>query len=158
MKHGPLLTLVLAAALAAAPAMAQRKRVGHHRRRARRRPGNGGGRGRTAGLGRAGGRLRPGPGPGERAGRPAGDGTIPTPQPAAASTGGLLQTVFALIFVLALLVGAAWALKRFGPKNFGGGNSNIKLVGALSVGTARAHPWWSRSASSGSSSAPRRAG
>jgi flagellar protein FliO/FliZ len=61
--------------------------------------------------------------------------TIPTPQPTANSTGGLLQTIFALMFVLALLVGAAWALKRFGPKNFGGGNSNVKLVGALSVGT-----------------------
>ncbi|GJJ03912.1 hypothetical protein RugamoR64_44500 [Duganella rhizosphaerae] len=61
--------------------------------------------------------------------------TIPTPQPAAASAGGgLLQTTFALIFVLALLIGAAWLLKRFGPKNFGGGNSNVKLVGALSVG------------------------
>jgi flagellar protein FliO/FliZ len=60
--------------------------------------------------------------------------TIPTPQPTATSTGGVLQTIFALMFVLALLVGAAWALKRFGPKNFGGGNSNVKLVGALSVG------------------------
>jgi flagellar protein FliO/FliZ len=60
--------------------------------------------------------------------------TIPPPQPTANSTGGLLQTIFALMFVLALLVGAAWALKRFGPKNFGGGNSNVKLVGALSVG------------------------
>ncbi len=62
--------------------------------------------------------------------------TIPTPQaPAASAGGGLLQTTFALMFVLALLVGLAWFLKRYGPKNFGGGNSNIKLVGALSVGT-----------------------
>ncbi|RFP14818.1 MULTISPECIES: flagellar biosynthetic protein FliO [unclassified Duganella] len=61
--------------------------------------------------------------------------TIPTPQPSATSAGGgLLQTTFALIFVLALLIGLAWFLKRFGPKNFGGGNSNVKLVGALSVG------------------------
>jgi flagellar protein FliO/FliZ len=37
--------------------------------------------------------------------------------------------------VLALMLGLAWFLKRFGPKNFGGGNSNVKLVGSLSVGT-----------------------
>ncbi|MCU6502361.1 flagellar biosynthetic protein FliO [Rugamonas sp. A1-17] len=61
--------------------------------------------------------------------------TIPTPQPAATSPGGgLLQSLFALMFVVALMLGAAWFLKRFGPKNFGGGNSNVKLVGALSVG------------------------
>ena len=61
--------------------------------------------------------------------------TIPTPQPSAASAGGgLLQTTFALMFVLALLVGLAWFLKRFGPKNLGGGNNTVKLVGALSVG------------------------
>ncbi len=62
--------------------------------------------------------------------------TIPTPQASAASAGGgLLQTTLALMFVLALLVGLAWFLKRYGPRNFGGGNSNVKLVGALSVGT-----------------------
>jgi|SRR5471032_47831 len=62
--------------------------------------------------------------------------TIPTPQASATSAGGgLLQTTFALIFVLALLIGLAWFLKRYGPKNFGGGSSNVKLVGALSVGT-----------------------
>jgi len=60
--------------------------------------------------------------------------------PAAAQTSGsaagsLMQTTFALLFVLALMLGAAWFLKRFGPKNFGGGNSNVKLVGSLSVGT-----------------------
>ena len=61
--------------------------------------------------------------------------TIPTPPPApASSAGGLLSTTFALLFVLALLIGLAWFLKRFGPKNFGGGNSNVKLVGALSIG------------------------
>ncbi|WP_229263291.1 flagellar biosynthetic protein FliO [Duganella dendranthematis] len=62
--------------------------------------------------------------------------TIPTPQPAAPSTGGgLLQTSLALIFVIGLMLGLAWLTKRFGPRNFGGGNSNIKLVGTLSVGT-----------------------
>ncbi|WP_229260839.1 flagellar biosynthetic protein FliO [Duganella levis] len=62
--------------------------------------------------------------------------TIPTPQPVAPSTGGgLLQTSLALIFVIGLMLGLAWLTKRFGPRNFGGGNSNIKLVGTLSVGT-----------------------
>jgi flagellar protein FliO/FliZ len=61
--------------------------------------------------------------------------TIPTPQPTSSATGGLLQTTFALLFVLALLLGGAWFVKRFGPKNFGGGNSPVKLVGSLSLGT-----------------------
>lgn len=61
--------------------------------------------------------------------------TIPTPAPAPPSSGsGVMGTLFALIFVLALMVGGAWLLKRFNPKGFGGGNSNVKLVGALSVG------------------------
>jgi flagellar protein FliO/FliZ len=141
MKHGPFLTLVLAAALAAAPAMAQRSVSG------------------TIGGAHAAAPAASASAPAADAGpvptaeppaaaapavtpapaattTPAGPlaMTIPTPPPAAPSTGGLLQTIFALIFVLALLIGAAWALKRFGPKNFGGGNSNVKLVGALSVG------------------------
>jgi flagellar protein FliO/FliZ len=54
--------------------------------------------------------------------------------PAAPSAAGsLIQTVLALGFVLAILVGLAWALKRFGPRNVTGGNT-VKLVGALSVG------------------------
>jgi flagellar protein FliO/FliZ len=62
--------------------------------------------------------------------------TIPTPQASTPSTGGsLLQTALALLFVIGLMLGLAWLTKRFGPKNFGGGNSNIKLVGSLSVGT-----------------------
>jgi flagellar protein FliO/FliZ len=57
------------------------------------------------------------------------------PAPSAPSaTGSLLQTTLALLFVLALLVGLAWFLKRFGPKNFGGGSNTVRLVGALSVG------------------------
>jgi flagellar protein FliO/FliZ len=61
--------------------------------------------------------------------------TIPTPQPAApSSSGGLLQTSLALIFVIGLMLGLAWLTKRFAPNKFGGGNRNIKLVGALSVG------------------------
>ncbi|QBE67370.1 flagellar biosynthetic protein FliO [Pseudoduganella lutea] len=56
---------------------------------------------------------------------------LPAPPSA---VGSLLQTVVALGLVLALLVGLAWALKRFGPRNVSGG-STVKLVGALSVGT-----------------------
>ena len=54
--------------------------------------------------------------------------------PAPSATGSLMQTTLALLFVLALLVGLAWFLKRFGPKNFGGGSNTVHLVGALSVG------------------------
>jgi flagellar protein FliO/FliZ len=62
--------------------------------------------------------------------------TIPTPQPSPPSTGGgLLQTTLALAFVIALMLGLAWLTKRFGPRSLGGGNSNVKLVGSLSVGT-----------------------
>ncbi len=61
--------------------------------------------------------------------------TLPAPAaPAPSATGSLLQTTLALLFVLALLVGLAWFLKRFGPKNFGGGNHTVRLVGALNVG------------------------
>lgn len=58
----------------------------------------------------------------------------PTPVPAAPSAAGsLLQTVAALAAVLAIVMGLAWLLKRFGPKHITGG-STVKLVGALSVG------------------------
>ena len=64
-----------------------------------------------------------------------------TPAPAAATlptapsaAGSLAQTVLALVFVLAILMGLAWMLRRFGPKTLTGG-STVKLVGALSVGT-----------------------
>lgn len=63
--------------------------------------------------------------------RPAPAGIDPAQAPTA--TGSLLTTVFSLILVLALLVGLAWLLKRFGPKTITGG-ANVKLVGALSVG------------------------
>ena len=59
----------------------------------------------------------------------------PTPMPAAPSAAGsLLQTVAALAAVLAIVMGLAWMMKRFGPKQLTG-SSSIKLVGALSVGT-----------------------
>jgi len=59
----------------------------------------------------------------------------PTPMPAAPSAAGsLLQTVAALAAVLAIVMGLAWMMKRFGPKTVTGG-STVKLVGAMSVGT-----------------------
>src|SRR5450830_817084 len=60
---------------------------------------------------------------------------VPPVQMAAAPTaaGSLLQTVAALAAVLAVVMGLAWLLKRFGPKTITGG-STIRLVGALSVG------------------------
>jgi len=52
---------------------------------------------------------------------------------AAASAGSLLQTILALCFVLALLAGLAWFMKRYGPKA-AGGNAALRLVGSLSLG------------------------
>ena len=52
---------------------------------------------------------------------------------APSAAGSLFQTILSLGFVIALLVGLAWLLKRFGPKHITGG-SKLKLVGALSVG------------------------
>lgn len=52
---------------------------------------------------------------------------------APSAAGSLLQTILSLGFVVALLVGLAWLLKRFGPKHITGGTT-VKLVGALSVG------------------------
>jgi flagellar biosynthetic protein FliO len=53
--------------------------------------------------------------------------------PAGSSTGSLLQTLFALILVLAVLGALAWFLKRYGPK-VGGGNANLRVVGSLNLG------------------------
>ncbi|MES2074519.1 MAG: flagellar biosynthetic protein FliO [Pseudomonadota bacterium] len=57
----------------------------------------------------------------------------PPPPSSSSSAGSLLQTTLALAFVLALLVGLAWLLKRYGPKSMGG-SSAVRLVGSLSVG------------------------
>ena len=50
-----------------------------------------------------------------------------------ASAGSLLQTIFALVFVLALLIGLAWVMKRYGPKAMGG-NSKMRVVSSLNLG------------------------
>ena len=49
------------------------------------------------------------------------------------SAGSLLQTIFALVFVLALLIGLAWFMKRYGPKVMGG-NNKMRVVSSLKLG------------------------
>lgn len=52
---------------------------------------------------------------------------------APASAGSLLQVLFGLIVVLALMAGAAWMMKRMGVA--GGAAGNVaKIVGGVSVG------------------------
>ena len=57
----------------------------------------------------------------------------PVTMPATSSTGSLLQTLFALMLVLAVLGALAWFHKRYGPKA-GGGNANLRIVGSLNLG------------------------
>ena len=52
---------------------------------------------------------------------------------AAASAGSLLQTLFGLAFVLAMLALFAWAMKRFGPRR-SVGEAGLRIVGALNLG------------------------
>ena len=49
------------------------------------------------------------------------------------SAGSLLQTILALVFVLALLIGLAWFMKRYGPKGMGG-NIKMRVVSSLNLG------------------------
>jgi flagellar protein FliO/FliZ len=49
------------------------------------------------------------------------------------STGSLLQTIFALVLVLALLAALAWAAKRYGPR-VAGNSANLRMIGALNIG------------------------
>lgn len=66
--------------------------------------------------------------------RPAAPATVPpVTMPSGSSTGSLLQTLFALILVLAVLGALAWFLKRYGPK-VGGGSANLRVVGSLNLG------------------------
>ncbi|MGJ7914666.1 flagellar biosynthetic protein FliO [Massilia sp. LXY-6] len=57
----------------------------------------------------------------------------PVTMPSGSATGSLLQTLLALIVVLGVLGALAWFLKRYGPKA-GGGNANLRVVGALNLG------------------------
>jgi flagellar protein FliO/FliZ len=51
-----------------------------------------------------------------------------------ASAGSLLQVLFGLIAVLALMAGAAWLLRRFGLSRISTPGS-VRIVGGVSVGT-----------------------
>jgi flagellar protein FliO/FliZ len=143
MKHGLISPLILAAALAAAPAMAQRSVSGtigaaHAATEAPAAAETAASvdavpAPATPALAPAVAAPAPAPAPAQPSALAM---TIPTPPATTPSTGGgLLQTSLALLFVIGLMLGLAWLTKRFGPKNFGGGNSNVKLVGSLSVGT-----------------------
>jgi flagellar protein FliO/FliZ len=55
------------------------------------------------------------------------------PAASSPSAGNLLQTILALVFVLALLAALAWFVKRYGPRA-GGGSAHLRVVGALSLG------------------------
>jgi flagellar protein FliO/FliZ len=58
---------------------------------------------------------------------------VTMPTPASPSAANLLQTILALVFVLALLAGLAWFMKRYGPRAVGG-SAHLRVVGALSLG------------------------
>ena len=49
------------------------------------------------------------------------------------AAGSLLQTIVALCLVLALFVGLAWLVKRFGPRQQGAG-SRLRIVEAINLG------------------------
>ena len=66
-------------------------------------------------------------------GTPASPGMLPHSAAPGPSTGTLLQTIFALVLVLALLAALAWAAKRYGPR-VTGSTANLRMVGALNIG------------------------
>ncbi|MGJ9418165.1 flagellar biosynthetic protein FliO [Massilia sp. CMS3.1] len=66
-------------------------------------------------------------------GTPANPGMPPNAAAPGPSTGTLLQTIFALVLVLALLAALAWAAKRYGPR-VTGSTANLRMVGALNIG------------------------
>jgi flagellar protein FliO/FliZ len=59
--------------------------------------------------------------------------SAPMPLASSSSAGSLLQTILALSFVLALLIGMAWFMKRYGPKTAGNGAA-LRVLGTLSLG------------------------
>jgi len=64
--------------------------------------------------------------------------TVPTPAAApapapAVGTGGLLQAVLGMAFVLGLILVCAWMARRFGLQRFAGGHL-VKVVSSTSVG------------------------
>jgi flagellar protein FliO/FliZ len=78
----------------------------------------------------------PAPGAASTPGAPAAIPGNPPPMVQAApgpSAGSLLQTILALVLVLALLAGLAWAAKRYAPR-MAGNSANLRMVGALNIG------------------------
>lgn len=57
-----------------------------------------------------------------------------TTQTDTAVVGQIFQVIFALIFVLAIIIGAAWAMRRFSLVP-GGANSQMRVVSGVMVGT-----------------------
>jgi flagellar protein FliO/FliZ len=55
------------------------------------------------------------------------------PAPASPSVGNLFQTILALLFVLAILAGLAWFMKRYGPR-VTGNSAGLRVVAAISLG------------------------
>ncbi|UOD33212.1 flagellar biosynthetic protein FliO [Massilia violaceinigra] len=74
------------------------------------------------------------PAPAPVAALPAASAVPATPGPLAGpSAGNLLQTIFALTLVLALLGAMVWFMKRFGPQTAAGA-AQMRTIGALSLG------------------------
>ena len=71
--------------------------------------------------------------PAPAAALPAMPAAAPMTMAPTSSAGSLLQTIFALVFVLALLIGLAWFMKRYGPKVMGG-NNKMRVVSSLNLG------------------------
>ena len=59
--------------------------------------------------------------------------SVPVQPMAAASAGSLMQTIFGLTVVLAMLALFAWAMKRFGPRQSAGA-AGLRIVSALNLG------------------------
>jgi flagellar protein FliO/FliZ len=64
---------------------------------------------------------------------PAPQMTFPGPAQNAPATPSLWGTLLALVFVLALLMGLAWFMKRYGPRG-GGAAAHLRVVSSLSLG------------------------
>ena len=48
---------------------------------------------------------------------------------------GMGQTIFALLFIIAVLLGLAWALKRLGVTKVGNSNQFFKIISITTLGT-----------------------
>ncbi len=55
--------------------------------------------------------------------------------PALPAGPGIGQTVFALVFIIGVLLGLAWILKRLGLSKFGGQSGFLKVISVANLGT-----------------------